>query len=167
MTGCYPNRIGISGALFPRHEIGINPDELTIAEMLKAEGYATAIFGKWHLGHHKEFLPLQHGFDEYVGVPYSNDMWPIRVDGTRFEPGEGRGDYPDLPLIEGNETIEYIKHWKDRINSPPFIPKKQLILSTGTAAILSFYMFLIPCHTFHWVFPTNSGEKANRECMGM
>ncbi len=108
LTGCYPNRIGISGALFPHHKIGINPDETTIAEMLKEKGYATAIFGKWHLGHHKEFLPLQHGFDEYVGLPYSNDMWPIKLDGTRSEPGKGRGGYPDLPLIEGNETIEEI-----------------------------------------------------------
>ena len=108
LTGCYPNRIGISGALFPHHEKGINPDELTIAEMLKAKGYATGVFGKWHLGHHKKFLPLQHGFDEYVGVPYSNDMWPIKVDGTRFDPDEGRGNYPDLPLVEGNETIELI-----------------------------------------------------------
>lgn len=108
LTGCYPNRLGISGALFPRHEVGINDNELTIAEMLKEQGYATAIFGKWHLGHHKQFLPLQHGFDEYLGLPYSNDMWPIKVDGTRANPGEGRGDFPDLPLIEGNETIELI-----------------------------------------------------------
>jgi arylsulfatase A-like enzyme len=76
--------------------------------MLKEQGYATAIFGKWHLGHHEQFLPLQHGFDEYTGVPYSNDMWPIQVDGSRSKPGEGRGDYPDLPLVEGNETIELI-----------------------------------------------------------
>ena len=109
LTGCYPNRIGIAGALFPHDRIGLNPDELTIAEMLKAKGYATAIFGKWHLGHHKKFLPLQHGFDEYVGVPYSNDMWPINLDGTQDKPGEGRGDYPHLPLVEGNEIIEEIK----------------------------------------------------------
>ena len=109
LTGCYPNRIGITGALFPYHTIGLNPDELTIAEMLKTKGYATAIFGKWHLGHRKKFLPLQHGFDEYVGVPYSNDMWPINLDGTQDKPGEGRGDYPHLPLVEGNETIEEIK----------------------------------------------------------
>ena len=108
LTGCYPNRIGISGALFPRHEIGLNPEELTIAEMLKTEGYATAIYGKWHLGHHEKFLPLQHGFDEYVGVPYSNDMWPIKLDGTRAEPGKGRGDHPNLPIMEGNEIIEEI-----------------------------------------------------------
>lgn len=108
LTGCYPNRIGITGALFPRHEIGIGDNEVTIAETLKEKGYATAIFGKWHLGHHKQFLPLQHGFDEYTGVPYSNDMWPIKLDGTRSKPGEGRGSYPDLPLVEGNETIEVI-----------------------------------------------------------
>jgi len=108
LTGCYPNRLGISGALFPFHEIGIADSEVTIAEMLKDRGYSTAIFGKWHLGHHEQFLPLQHGFDEYAGLPYSNDMWPIKLDGSRAEPGEGRGDYPDLPLIEGNETIDLI-----------------------------------------------------------
>ena len=114
LTGCYPNRIGISGALFPHHEIGISDDEVTIAEMLKEKGYATAIFGKWHLGHHKQFLPLQHGFDEYTGVPYSNDMWPINLDGTKSPPGKGRGDFPDLPLVEGNETIELITSYKDQ-----------------------------------------------------
>ncbi len=108
LTGCYPNRIGISGALFPYHKIGLNPDETTLAEILKEKGYATAIYGKWHLGHHEKFLPLQHGFDEYVGVPYSNDMWPIKLDGTKAKPGEGRGDFPPLPLVEGNETIEEI-----------------------------------------------------------
>jgi arylsulfatase A-like enzyme len=108
LTGCYPNRIGVSGALFPTHDIGINDSELTMAEMLKGRGYATAIFGKWHLGHHEQFLPLQHGFDEYTGVPYSNDMWPIKVDGSRALPDEARGNLPDLPLVEGNETIEFI-----------------------------------------------------------
>ncbi|MCG8305825.1 MAG: sulfatase [Cytophagales bacterium] len=108
LTGCYPNRLGISGALFPWHEIGIDDGEVTIAEMLKEKGYATAIFGKWHLGHHEQFLPLQHGFDEYTGIPYSNDMWPIKLDGTKAAPDEGRGNYPDLPLVEGNETIEMI-----------------------------------------------------------
>ncbi len=111
LTGCYPNRIGISGALFPHHSIGLNPEELTIAEMLKTKGYATAIFGKWHLGHHKKFLPLQHGFDEYVGIPYSNDMWPLKIDGTHAEQGEGRGNYPNLPLIEGNTTIEELNSY--------------------------------------------------------
>jgi arylsulfatase A-like enzyme len=108
LTGCYPNRIGISGALFPHDSIGIADAEWTMAEMLKEKGYATAIFGKWHLGHHRQFLPLQHGFDEYFGIPYSNDMWPIEVDGTRSKPDDWRSRYPDLPLIEGNETVELI-----------------------------------------------------------
>ena len=83
LTGCYPNRIGISGALFPNSPIGISTEEETIAEILKANGYATGIFGKWHLGDSERFLPTQHGFDEYVGIPYSNDMWPVHFDGTR------------------------------------------------------------------------------------
>ena len=115
LTGCYPNRIGFSGALFPHHEIGLNPEEFTIAEMLKEQGYATACFGKWHLGWQKEFLPLQHGFDEYTGLPYSNDMWPnSNVTGDRLPAGEGRGAYPELPLIEGNEIIERITSLKDQ-----------------------------------------------------
>jgi len=114
LTGCYPNRIGISGALFPYDDVGLSDDEVTLAEMLKGKGYATAIFGKWHLGHHEQFLPLQHGFDEYTGLPYSNDMWPIELDGSKSAPGKGRGDFPDLPLIEGNEPIEFITSYADQ-----------------------------------------------------
>jgi len=79
LTGCYPNRVGILGALGPRSRIGIHDDELTLAEVAKKRGYATAIFGKWHLGHHPKFLPTRHGFDEYFGLPYSNDMWPCPI----------------------------------------------------------------------------------------
>ena len=112
MTGCYPNRIGISGALFPFHEIGLNPEEITIAELLKEKGYATGIFGKWHLGHHKEFLPLQHGFDEYVGVPYSNDMWPLSNTGEELPENHRRRTYPDLPVIKDNEVMFTINDWE-------------------------------------------------------
>ena len=80
MTGCYPERVSILGALDPHAKIGINANEMTLAELCKSRGYATAIFGKWHLGHHKQFLPLQHGFDEYFGLPYSNDMSPLQAD---------------------------------------------------------------------------------------
>ncbi len=114
MTGCYPNRIGISGALFPQDSVGINPDEKTIAEILKEQGYTTGIFGKWHLGHHKKFLPLQNGFDEYVGLPYSNDMWPVDVEGKHLPEGKGRGNYPELPLMNGNEPMEYITTLQDQ-----------------------------------------------------
>lgn len=77
LTGCYPNRIGIHNALMPNSKIGLNPEETTLAEMLKAKGYATGIFGKWHLGDAPEFMPNNQGFDEYFGIPYSNDMWPL------------------------------------------------------------------------------------------
>jgi arylsulfatase A-like enzyme len=112
MTGCYPNRIGISGALFPFHEVGINSKETTIAEMLKEKGYATAIYGKWHLGHHKEFLPLQHGFDEYVGVPYSNDMWPLSNVGEKLPAENRRNTYPDLPVMNDNDVLFTITDWE-------------------------------------------------------
>ncbi len=108
LTGCYPNRIGISGALFPTDSVGINLKETTIAEMLKQKGYATAVFGKWHLGHHKEFLPLQNGFDEYVGLPYSNDMWPLDDVGNQLPKGHRRLSFPPLPIIYGNEPAEFI-----------------------------------------------------------
>lgn len=98
LTGCYPNRIGIHNALGPGNTHGINASETTLAEMLKAKGYATAIFGKWHLGHHEKFLPTRHGFDEWFGIPYSNDMWP-------YHPQQGPiFNFPDLPLYE-NETV--------------------------------------------------------------
>ena len=81
MTGGYANRVGISGALFPGSKVGLASEEMTIAELLKQKNYATAIYGKWHLGDAKQFLPLQQGFDEYLGIPYSNDMWPVTYDG--------------------------------------------------------------------------------------
>jgi arylsulfatase A-like enzyme len=96
LTGCYPNRVGILGALGPANKIGISDCEKTIAQVLKTRGYATAIYGKWHLGHHPKFLPTRHGFDEYFGLPYSNDMWPKHPSSK----------FPPLPLIEGEETIE-------------------------------------------------------------
>ncbi len=110
LTGCYAERISIQGALSPRARHGLNPQETTIAEMLRPLGYATGIFGKWHLGHLKEFLPLQHGFDEYFGLPYSNDMWPVHYDGK----SQAKGYYPKLPLIDGNETIETVETLEDQ-----------------------------------------------------
>ncbi|MDR1757016.1 MAG: sulfatase [Culturomica sp.] len=93
LTGRYPIRSGFRWVLSADAERGIHPDELTLAEALKKQGYATAIFGKWHLGStRKAYLPLQNGFDEYVGFPYSNDMLPPK--------------YPDIPLMDGNDTLE-------------------------------------------------------------
>lgn len=114
MTGCYPNRVGISGALMPDSKIGLNPNEETIAEVLKKQHYKTAAIGKWHLGHVKEFLPLQQGFDEYLGLPYSNDMWPVNYDGQPAAPNSNKARYPVLPLIDGNEKIREIKTLEDQ-----------------------------------------------------
>jgi arylsulfatase A len=105
MTGCYNVRVGILGALGPSAKHGIHPDEVTFAEICKQEDYATACYGKWHLGHHRKFLPMQHGFDDYFGLPYSNDMWPFHP-GVMHLPMEKRlKRWPHLPLIEGNEVI--------------------------------------------------------------
>ena len=98
LTGCYPNRLGFSGALDHTAKIGLNSEEETIAELLNAEGYSTAAFGKWHLGHLPEFLPTKHGFDEFYGIPYSHDMWPNHPVTKNY--------YPELPLIEGEKTIQ-------------------------------------------------------------
>lgn len=99
LTGCYPNRLGIHGALSPNSRIGLNTNEWTLARLLKARGYATGMMGKWHLGRPESLLPLRHGFDEYFGLPYSNDMWPRH-------PTAKTGTYPPLPLIEGDRVVE-------------------------------------------------------------
>jgi arylsulfatase A-like enzyme len=120
MTGCYPERVGRLPVLFPRDSRGLNPEETTIAEMLKARGYATACIGKWHLGHKPEFLPTSQGFDYYFGIPYSNDMgvdpemalakdihWRNGLNAEKFrqkKPNQ-RGGGP--PLMRGKEVIEY------------------------------------------------------------
>lgn len=99
LTGTYPNRIGIHGALGPNSTHGIHANETTIAEVLKQRGYATGMAGKWHLGHREPFVPNRHGFDESFGLPYSNDMWP-------YHPEAKAGTYPPLPLMEDGKVID-------------------------------------------------------------
>ncbi len=127
MTGCYPNRIGIHGALFPTSKNGIHENEKTMGELFKEAGYATAIYGKWHLGHHQPFLPLQHGFDEYVGIPYSNDMWPVDFSGAPVtDSRQQKGQYPPLPLIEGNSLIKEIRTLTDQDSLTSLYTEKAL-----------------------------------------
>lgn len=114
LTGCYPNRIGLFGALFPASEIALNNDEETIAELLKQKGYTTGMAGKWHLGQKEPYLPLQQGFDEYFGLPYSNDMWPVDYDGKPVNATHAKFRFPPLPLIEGNKKIREIKTLEDQ-----------------------------------------------------
>ncbi len=105
LTGCYNVRVGIFGALGPKSRNGINPNEMTIAELCKQKNYATACYGKWHLGHHKKFLPMQHGFDDYFGLPYSNDMWPYHPGVLHLPMEERLKRWTHLPLIDGNAII--------------------------------------------------------------
>lgn len=116
LTGCYPGRVGKLPVLFPRSDIGINPAEETIAEILKSAGYRTACYGKWHLGHHRQFLPTQNGFDEYFGIPYSNDMgidpsMPL-AEKVHWRNGASRekfmqGGTKEPPLFEGEKVVEW------------------------------------------------------------
>lgn len=115
LTGCYPTRVGFFGALNHQSKIAINPNEETIAELLKSKGYRTAIVGKWHLGNKQPYLPLQNGFDEYFGLPYSNDMWPVHYDGTpATDTTSYLSTYPPLPLIEGNNIIKTLTTLNDQ-----------------------------------------------------
>jgi len=113
LTGCYPNRIGISGALSPIAQIALNPEEETIASLLKRKGYKTAMFGKWHLGQLVPYLPMNYGFDEFVGLPYSHDYWPVNYDGTPLDTFTQRGKWPVLRLIEGNNFTKPIRNLDD------------------------------------------------------
>lgn len=112
LTGSYAHRIGMDGmVVFPGQDRGLNPDEFTIAEMLKEQGYITGCFGKWHLGDQEPFLPLAQGFDEYFGIPYSNDMWPGN---KRGNPVTNRGPYEPLPVIRQNEAVAYVADGADQ-----------------------------------------------------
>ena len=107
LTGCYPYRVGIPEVLGPSSKIGLNPEETTIADMLKEQGYKTACIGKWHLGCQEKFLPTNQGFDEFFGLPYSHDMWPKHPDPSQAP------HYPDLYLLEGTEKVKQIASLED------------------------------------------------------
>ena len=130
MTGCYPPRASLAFNNFPGGKTGIHADEVTTAELLKDSGYATLHLGKWHLGDAPEFLPTRHGFDEYFGLPYSNDMFPhhewlpardddpplrkailerIKYTGSPWKQGSAKMPHPfekPLPLIDGEKVVE-------------------------------------------------------------
>jgi arylsulfatase len=98
MSGCYSNRISLQGALNHTSRNGIHPDEWLMAEMFKARGYATSAMGKWHLGTRVELGATRHGFDEWFGIPYSNDN-------TKYHPVLAK-EMPPLPFYDGEEVIE-------------------------------------------------------------
>ncbi|MEA3211641.1 MAG: arylsulfatase [Chthoniobacter sp.] len=105
LTGCYAKRVSLPNVIFPAAAIGLNPAEPTVAKLLKTAGYATICIGKWHLGDQVEFLPTRHGFDQYFGLPYSNDM------GASERPaaaGAKRDLRPPLPLLRDEKVIETV-----------------------------------------------------------
>jgi arylsulfatase len=139
MTGCYPQRVGLAAipwpdgrpgsraVLFPSTPYGLHENEITIANIAKEQGYATACVGKWHLGHLPEFLPTERGFDSYFGIPYSNDMkpTPLMRDGVTLEEPV---DQTTLTERYTEESIRFIKENKDKpfflylAHSMPHIP---------------------------------------------
>jgi arylsulfatase A len=172
MTGCYPKRaLSIPGVLFPAGAVGLHPDEVTIAELLKAEGYATACIGKWHLGDQPEFLPTRQGFDTYLGIPYSNDMGTA-ADGSKSDLGKKTPDQklsrltgndetglrgasqPPLPLLENGKVIARVR-----------ADEQQAIVETYTKAALQFiaqhkdkpFFLYLPHTAVH--FPLYPGKK--------
>ena len=107
MTGSYADRVGMGASVvFPADKRGLNPSEITIAELLKTKGYTTGCFGKWHLGDQPEFMPLSQGFDEYEGIPYSNDMWIEK--GRKQGRKQARKKYPPLPYMKQNKPVAHI-----------------------------------------------------------
>ncbi len=108
LTGCYPPRVSITKVLFPRDNIGLNPEEITIADALKKRGYSCACVGKWHLGHLPEFLPTSNGFDSYFGVPYSNDMDGVKGKNRNLDRAWQQKDYSpwNVPLMRDKKIIE-------------------------------------------------------------
>ena len=110
LTGCYAQRIGMHNnprdghVLRPVSAYGLHPNEVTIAEILKQRGYATGVFGKWHLGDQPEFLPTRQGFDRFFGIPYSDDM--TREVGQRIGKRFQGASWPELPLLENETVIE-------------------------------------------------------------
>ncbi|MBL8866321.1 MAG: sulfatase-like hydrolase/transferase [Planctomycetia bacterium] len=148
LTGCYANRLGIHGALGPQARHGIHDDETTIAELLKAKGYATGMVGKWHLGHHKQFLPTRHGFDSYLGLPYSNDMWP-------HHPEAKKGSYPNLPLIDGETIVDADVTAEDQAKLTELY-RDQAVKFIGENKSKPFFLYF--AHTFPHV-PLFVGEK--------
>lgn len=110
LTGCYPNRVGMGGVLLWGDRYALNPKEETLAKLLKDNGYYTGAFGKWHLGNQPPYFPTSYGFDEFVGIPYSHDMWPIDYDGyTRItDPKIRKSHNPTLKIYKGFTPIDSI-----------------------------------------------------------
>ncbi|MEP4095820.1 sulfatase [Reichenbachiella sp.] len=117
LTGRMPQRFGLNGVLFPESLTGMPTSEFTIPEMLKTKGYVTGMVGKWHLGHHFQYLPLQQGFDFYFGIPYSNDMASVAY----LRGNEVVNHFPDQSLMTKKFTEEAVAFIEQQKNSPFYL----------------------------------------------
>ena len=146
LTGCYPDRVSIRGAYFPNSKEGLNPAEKTIAEIVKEQGYTTGMVGKWHLGDAAKMMPLAQGFDEYFGIPYSNDMWPVYYDGKPADSVNSKKipwktEIQELPLIEGNKKVMGIKNLDDQDRITTMYTERALNFIDGNAE-KPFFLYL-------------------------
>ena len=148
LTGRYPDRYSFRGVLAPHITKGLPQEEETLAELLKGQGYSTHIFGKWHLGHLVGALPLSHGFDEYHGIPYSNDMWPYKRDDQALDPDDEQAyiyksgtPKSHLPLYEGNEVIKpSITPSDQKILTQVFTDRAIDVIEAGTTEPFFIYL---------------------------
>lgn len=125
LTGCYPNRIGMQGALMPWSDKALNPQEETIASLLKKAGYETGMLGKWHLGARPPYFPTYYGFNSYYGLPYSNDMWPVDHDGNVVtDTSKSTSKFPWLPVINGEKQVGTIRTFADQEQLTPMLTEK-------------------------------------------
>ena len=155
MTGCYAQRVGLPRVLFPHDNVGLHDNEITIAELLKSAGYATACIGKWHLGHRPDHLPTRHGFDLFFGIPYPNDHGPERL----TKEGKTRG-FPPIPLIRNLKTVEQPAN----LESAPdrFVEESQKFIEANKDKPFFLHLSNIETHT-PWFVPKRfegaSGEE--------
>lgn len=181
MTGCYPKRVlPIPGVLFPAAQVGLNPAEQTVAEILKEAGYATACIGKWHLGDQPEFLPRQQGFDYYYGLPYSNDMG-LAEEGSKSGFGQPipkrkanqkeaeaddetglRGFHqPPLPLVENFRVIERVRAEEQQLLVKRYTEKTIQFIETNQTRSFFVYLPHTAVHGPHWPGKDFQGKSKN------
>ncbi|MCH5597026.1 sulfatase-like hydrolase/transferase [Niabella ginsengisoli] len=168
LTGCYPTRLSIHGAINHASKFALNPDEQTIAEVLRDKGYKTGMVGKWHLGHKVPYLPLQNGFDEFYGLPYSNDMWHYDYDGQKItDTSLWKSKYPPLPLIDGNKTVKVISSFADQDELTTAYTNRAVSFIKKIRTIHSFYTSPIQWCMYRLVFPKNLKVKVAQDYLVM
>lgn len=153
LTGSYAPRVSVPGVFFPIGEKGLNPDEHTIADYLKELGYATACVGKWHLGDQKEFLPTNHGFDSYYGIPFSNDMQRVSTEsGKRV-----------TPVLRDDKVEKLIEDEDQRLITREYTGEAVKFIESKAKSEEPFFLYMphSAVHTPIFPHPDFAGKSAN------